>query len=797
VVAAPTSPKDSNKSSDTNPSITAPTSSEIIGEIRVVGNRKIEKDAVITKLSSKVGEKYSSENVRDDVLNLVRMGYFLNVEVDRTVLNGKIILTFQVQERPSISEIKVEGASDVKAEDIQDASGLKAYEIFNQARMVEAIEKIQKFYEDKGFFLARVKITPEDIVKGESVKLKIIIEENEKVKVKKITFLGNRKVSENTLKEAMATKEGGFFTALSGSGQYKQEMFDRDVQMVRFSYYNKGYVQAKIDRPQVYVTPDKKSIYITIRVEEGEQYSVGEVDFAGDLLFSRDELLSSIQIPKNGVFAYDVLHKDIAELTAKYGDLGYAYANVLPRTRIDDVARKVDVVFEFDKGNKVYFGKIIVVGNSKTRDKVVRRELRIHEGELYNETDRRKSLEAVQRLGFFEEVNFKTSTDPEKLDVMNMDIVVKERNTGQISLAASYGTATGFGLQGSVQEINFLGKGQNLGASIAYTPGTSDASITFTEPFYNDSDWSIGYEMYRRTNTMLPNFNDYRLGGGITIGHPLTPESRYSFRLRSEDITLTDKYDTNGNLVTDYSIYPIREASGNTNSLTPTLSYDTRNDRYSPSKGMLASLSYEYSGIGGDVRFQRFNAKYQFFKNTFWDVVWRNSFSYSHIDSLESNKNPPFTELSRLGGPYSLRGYNMFEVGKTRRSERNYNLYIDKYNTDMAKAPAGTPRFSNEELARRANISATSVYGGTSQVLFQTELQFHLIKEANMFGVAFFDTGLADDIVASDKFYSDWGFGLRWFSPIGPLRFEIGFPLTFDDRPRESGVFQFSIGAPF
>jgi outer membrane protein insertion porin family len=207
--------------------------------------------------------------------------------------------------------------------------------------------------------------------------------------------MGNKKMGSGKLKSAMLTQEGGYFSFLSGSGAYKQEAFDRDLQVLNIIYFNEGYVQVKIDRPQVYVTPDKKGIYISIRIEEGEQFKVGSVDFTGDLLFSRNELFETTQIEEQDLFRYQVLQDDLKALQAKYGDLGYAYANPIPRTRIREADREVDITFEIDKGHKVYLGKINTVGISKTRVNVLRRVLRIREVDLYIETRRRVSLENV------------------------------------------------------------------------------------------------------------------------------------------------------------------------------------------------------------------------------------------------------------------------------------------------------------------------------------------------------------------------------------------------------------------
>lgn len=753
----------------------------VVKSVDVTGTRKLEKDAVINRLVTKPGESYSEEKLREDVTNLFKTGYFVNVEVDRAVQGNEVVLTYRVTEKPSIVEIVYEGNSEVKSEDLGETVGIKTYEILNMSKVKEATEKLQKLYEDKGYFLAKITPVIEDVKKDESVRLVFKIEENDKVKVKKITILGAKKIPESTLKGYMLTKEGGFFSFMSGSGAYKQEAFDRDTQALRFVYYNQGYIQAKIDRPQVYVTPDKKSIYITLRVDEGEQYKVGEVDFGGDVLFSKDELFGLIKLTSGSVFAYDVLHKDLGELQAKYGDLGYAFANVIPRTRINDKDLKVDLLFEFDKGNKVYFGDINVVGNSKTRDKVVRRELKIREGELYNETRRRQSLENVQRLGFFEEVNFKTSTSPDKPDVLNMDIVVKERNTGQIQLGAGYGTVTLFTLTGSVNQTNFLGKGQNLGASLNISRTESLFNFTFTEPYFQDTLWSLGGELYQSKDTGRLNYDENRTGAAVSMGHPLGEDWRGILRYKLDRTRLTEKYDYNNNPLTDPDVFPLETANGYTSSLTGTLQYDTRNDRFMTSKGILTSLSHEYAGLGGDLKYQKSTVIFRYFKNIFWDVVWRNSLTYGQISSL-NGRRPPFNQLFSLGGPYSLRGYRPYSVGKRVRSQRAYD----------------TAYSNNGGNAALAEQEAMVFYGGEQQLMYQTELQFPLINEAKIMGVAFYDIGQAEDAISADRFYADAGFGIRWFSPIGPLRFEWGFPLNRNPvYHKDPMIFDFSIGTPF
>lgn len=778
-LAAPAKKKTGAKKTPTPVRAAAAPAGAPIKAIEVTGQRKIEKDAILAKLSSKVGEPYSAEKVRADVQALFGLGYFYNIEVDRSAAN---VLTFKVTEKPSVTEIVYEGNSDVKSEDIADASGIKTFQILDMTKVKEATEKVQKLYEDKGFFLAKVNVEVQDIVKDESVRLVFKINENDKVKVKKITFLGNKKIDDRRLKARMLTSEGGFFSSLSGSGQYKQDMFERDVQILKYMYFNEGYVQAKVDRPQVTVTPDKKNIYITIRIEEGEQYSVGDVDFTGDVLFPKSELYEAIKIDDNGIFAYDVLQNDISTLTAKFGDLGYAYANVIPRTAFNDKERKVNLLFEFDKGNKVYFGRINVIGNTKTRDKVVRRELKINEGELYNETRRRKSLENIQRLGFFDETNFKTSVDPERNDVMNIDISVKERNTGQIQLGAGYGTSQGFVLQGSVNQTNFLGKGQNLGASLNLSGTGNYFSLSFTEPYWNDTDYSVGFDLYQSSNTARQDYDENHLGGAIRVGKVVAENTRAFLKYKYDDTTLKEKTGSNNVFASD--LFDLSKASGVTSSMTAAVEYDTRNDRFLPSKGIFTTASYEYAGLGGDLKYTRGSASFRFYYNIVWDLVWRNNLQYARIDGL-AGQEVPFSELYLLGGPYSLRGYRSYRVGKMKYSQKVHDQLTDPGRTG---GPVPEPQ---------ATQDSWRFYGGAQQALIQSELQFPLVKEAGIMGVVFYDIGAADDVLAESNFYADVGFGIRWFSPIGPLRFEWGFPLNRDPVYHEATIFEFSIGAPF
>jgi outer membrane protein insertion porin family len=691
-----------------------------ISEIVVQGNRKIETDAIKARIKSKVGQPVVLKQVHDDVVDLFAMGYFYDIKVDRKIIPSGVRLTYMIVEKPSIVEIKYKGNDELDDDELKEASEIKPYEILDVNTIRLAVEKMQKAYEEKGFFLAKIDHDIEDIKKGESVKLTFNVEENDKVKVKKITIIGNKQLSDTELKSKLATQEEGFFSLISGSGQYKPEAFERDVQIINFLYFNKGFLQVKISRPQIYVTPDKKAIHISIRIDEGEQYSVGDIDFSGDLLFSNDELSESIKIKDETIFVWEVLQKDLSALQAKYGDLGYAYANIVPRTSIRNKERLVDVVFEIDKGNKVYFGTINVVGNSKTRDKVVRRELKIREGELYNETRKRESVANVKRLGFFEDVQFNSKTPPGKPAVMDLDISVKERNTGSIQVGAGYSSQSKFVFNGKVQQTNLFGRGQQLGVDVQHTSNSNRFNINFTEPYFWDTEWTVGFDLYKTQRSLgIDAYDEMKEGGAFRLGHPLAPYLRGYIRYKNDVTKL--KLNSQG----DEILFPVETANGRTSSATVTVEYDKRDDRFSPSSGIYSSVSFEYAGLGGEKFYTLGTATGRYYRKVFWDVVFRNNLSYAFIASHDKDKAPPFNELFRLGGAYNLRGFYWFSIGEKRIGS------------------------DGEE----------HVFGGKQKLYYNGEFEFPLIKEAGIKGVIFYDIGAATDKLRDDDFRSDIGFG--------------------------------------
>ncbi|MCB0413185.1 MAG: outer membrane protein assembly factor BamA, partial [Bdellovibrionales bacterium] len=474
------------------------------------------------------------------------------------------------------------------------------------------------------------------------------------------------------------------------------------------------------------------------------------------------------------------LQKDILSLQAMYGDLGYAFANPIPRTRVIEKERKIEITYEIDKGQKVYIGEINVTGNSKTRDKVVRRELKIREGELYNETRKRESIANVKRLGFFDTVSFNTSTPEDNPSQLDIDIVVKERNTGTIQVGAGYSTYSGFVFNGQVKQTNLLGRGQNLGVSLNLSDKESLFNLNFTEPYFMDTEWSVGVDAYQ-SNTDKIVYNQIKRGGAVRVGHPLAPYLNGYIRYKLDDTELELNPDEG-----DPAVYPVSTANGTTSSLTFTLTYDKRNDRFAPTEGAFANASFEYAGLGGDKKYNKGGLNLRYYKDLFWNVVWRNNITFGVLNANDPgapypDNEPPFNERFLLGGANTLRGYQFFTIGKRVRSQ----IAFDKARSDGY-------------TVAESEVKAMRPFGGKQQFYYNLEFQFPLIDEAGIMGVMFYDIGDAQDVIDFDNLRSNYGFGFRWFSPIGPLRFEWGFPIGRQEELDESPMnFQFAIGTPF
>lgn len=743
-----------------------------ITAIEVRGNRKIEADAIRARIRSKVGSALSPSIVSEDIRSISNLHYFDTVEALEEDTSGGVKLIFDVREKPIIAKIDYQGLDALDKDEIKDQIQVKAYEVLDIHKLNISVEKLQQKYEEKGYYLAEIRYEIQTDEKRNEATVIFHIEENDKIQVKQINIIGNKVVPTEDLKKVMQTKEGGFFSWLTGSGAYREAVFERDVATLGYYYGTLGYVRARFGKPEVSVSPDKKWIYITFYVEEGQQYNVGKVDFAGDLLYTRQELNEDLKLVTGETFNTETLRRETLKYTEKYSDLGYAFANVVPQPVIHDDTRTVDVTFEVDKGERVYVGKITVTGNTRTKDKVIRRELKLHEGELFNGTKKRESRENVVRLGFFDNVEFHQSTSKEAPNVVDIEIKVKERSTGQLVIGAGYASGDiGFTAQAQLSQNNFLGNGQvaSLSAQILTGRKYYDFNLGFQDPYVGYSNWSLGGDLYQIRRDLLaigsvPTFTEIKTGFDVKVGHPV---------LEFTNLFLTYKLENsyvNESTIIDRTLIPKASVNGILSSLSASVVYDKRDDRFDPRDGLYWSLQGETAGIGGDRRFFRGRAQAKFFHPIVWDFIFR-----LNLNAAKISEGAPINELFIQGGLFSLRGYDYLTIGPQKQLTDNLS-----------------------QAARDAGLKPGDkfTYGGHNEVLAQAEIEFPLLKEARIRGVFFFDAGNAFDIPypqGQPALYANFGWGFRWFTPIGPLRFEFGYPIVQTGAPK----FYFTIGPPF
>ena len=367
--------------------------------------------------------------------------------------------------------------------------------------------------------------------------------------------------------------------------------------------------------------------------------------------------------------------------------------------------------------------------------------------------------------------------------MMDIDIVVKERNTGSFQLGAGYSSFSGPIFNAQLNENNFLGRGQNVGLQVDYSELQKRYRLGFTEPYFYDSLWNTGFDIYRNENNIPGLFLEKVEGGSIRVGHPIY--SRYFYGFLRYKLDNTKIFMRPGENATD--VLNPDTANGVASSVTASMEYDKRNDRFAPSRGVHTSLSYEFSGLGGDLTYSKGDTFFRWYYNIFWNLVLRTNFSYGVVTGPKGLV--PFTKKYRLGGPFNMRGFDFADIGGQQFSMERF-LYL----TCDPEFPGNIQCLSPESARKRANI----VVGGNQQALAMIELEFPLVKQAGIRGVLFYDVGAAENRLTRNSFRQDMGFGIRWFSPMGPLRFEWGFPIDRRaDLYEEASEFHFAIGTPF
>jgi outer membrane protein insertion porin family len=747
---------------------------ESFQEIEIQGNNRIERQAILEKMTLRPGAALTNEAVKRDIQNIFSLGFFKDIQME---ISGKKLIV-RVVERPYVAKIQYIGSSEFEEKDLVEASKIKPFRVLSYSEIQTAIKAIQKKYEDKGYYLAQIRfeVVPTR-TDGSEVNLTFNIQENEQVKIRKVYFLGNKKITSSELKQAMYTSETHLFSWATSSGTFRDDFFERDVNALAMYYGNEGYIEAKITKPRVTLSQDRRYIDTLVDIQEGEKFFLEDVEFKGDIIFKDEKLREALGMKPGDVFSTGVLQEGLLKLGDLYGDEGYAFANVIPKPEIKSKERKVALVIDIQKGEKIYWGEIKIAGNTKTHDKVIRRELKFVEGELTHATRRKKSLANLQRLGFFDEdIKFLTTTRKDQPTIMDLEIRVKEKPTGTLNLQAGYGNSAGFNFVAGVTQSNLFGRGQDISLQASWASTKAmNIDLGFTDPKIFDSDWLFGTNVFWSRRRVGPQndkeytyFQDSK-GVSFRLGQEIAEYWLLAGRYRFSNTQLRDPISP--------LIFSRPDEDPNTviSSIGLDLTYDTRNNRLDPTNGLYFFTGIEIAGLGGRP-FQQFEASARFYHKIIWKLIYRTRLEVGYIANFFDPGNVPDSERYILGGVTSLRGYDGGSIGSVKK------LYPTRDGTDKTKL-------------------TTNVIGGTQKIVMNHELEFPLIPEANIRAVAFFDIGNAwtgDITKKSPSLLANYGWGIRWYSPMGPLRFEWGFPLADTEfNKKGESVFQFMIAPTF
>jgi len=736
---------------------------EKVVSVIVKGNKRIEAAVILNAVKIKAGDTLQTGKTDADLRAIYKLGYFQDVQVSTEESAKGTVLVYTVLEKPIVRDIKFEGNKELKEDKLKEALELHKNTIFSQKELDKSAAKIKKLYGDDGYYLAEVTPIIDKRTPGElDVTFKIV--EGNKILIRTISFDGNKAFSNRKLRGVMETKEKWFLSWLTGAGTYKEEVLKNDGLILTDFYLNNGYINVKVGEPAVKLTDAKDALEVSIGITEGDQYKVDAIGFKGDLLESESELRKKLKTEPGEIFSRATLRGDIATLTDTYGDKGYAFANVNPIIKPDPDKKTVDLTFDMDKGELVHIERIAIAGNPKTRDKVIRRELRLMEGDLYSATGIKRSKQNLMNLGYFEEATVATAKGSAS-DKLNVNVNVKEKPTGTFSIGGGYSSLDGFIGQGSVQQSNFLGLGLKGNLSVSIGGKSSTYSVGLTDPYFLDTKWTMGADIYRSERDYI-DFSRRLLGGDIKAGYPLNDYLGTFWMYKYE---IKDIYNVNSAIAMAPLLFPdLQEGTTTTSSITGSISNNTTDYRLDPSSGWMNGISAEYAGLGGDNKYARFTTDHAFFYPLYKKLVFISKFTLGYV--MEAGKKVPIDEKFYLGGIGSLRGYKARTVSPT-------------------------------STAYDANGVPTTVYlGGNKEVFTNTELTFPILQDVGIKGVAFFDAGnaYADNQAMFSSLLMSYGGGIRWASPIGPLRLEYGIPLNpRKDIDSTSGRIEFSIGSLF
>ena len=733
-----------------------------VASIDIRGNQKIELPAIQGRLTLKPGDAYSPENVRGQIKILYDTGYFEDVQAETESTSDGIALVFVVREKPFITEIVFDGNEELSDDKLKEKITIKSQAFLDQQQAKESAEKIRLAYQEDGYFSAQV-IPIVQTLDADRKRLTFFIKEGEKAKVKTVNFEGMRAASKGEIFKVTATREWvpwyGLVTQLklpsflSDAGVLKREEMNNDVERIREVLLNKGYLNAQVGLPSVELSDDKKWFVVTYAVVEGEPFTVAEIGFRGNTVFEDPELRDKMKIKPGEIFQRQKIRDEIGRLTDLYGSKGYAFAEVIPNVNPNPEERTATIILNIKEGEMMRIRQINVHGNDKTKDNVIRRELRVDEQDVIDTPSLKRSFQRLNNLNFFETVEIlPQQVDADKVD---LNVRVKEKPTGQFSIGGGFSTLDKLVAIADITEGNLGGNGWMGRIRGQLGQQRTLGLITFRNPYLNDSLTSLQLDIYRSMTNYITYFEE-KSGASITFGRWLSEYVTGSISFVAEELNFSDP------TIDAPEIILSQLGKQTTTGFRTTLARDTRDYFLDPRSGLRTAVGFDFGTpyLGGTNNFYKYYLDAIKYTPLPFDTRFSIHARYGVADGIDG-KPIPLTERFFVGGINTMRGFVFGRAGPV--------------------TPSG------------------SLIGAAKELIFNNDFIFTISSEAKLNGVIFFDWGKGFDdneAISFGALRKAAGLEGRWISPFGPLRAAYG--INLDPREGErKGVFEFTIGSLF
>lgn len=743
----------------------------VVRDIRVEGLQRIAAGTVFNYLPVKAGETFDEARSAEAIRALFKTGFFADVRIER---EGDVLVV-SVVERPAIADINISGNSDIETEQVLDALkqiGLAEGRVFDRSLLDKVEQELRRLYFSRGKYGVRIETTVTPVERNR-VGIAIDISEGRVAKIRQINIVGNKVFSDKELLKQFELSPPTLLSFYTKNDQYSKEKLAADLEALRSFYLDRGYINFNIESTQVSITPDKKDIYITVNVSEGDQYAVKDIRLAGDLVIAEEELRPLITVEAGKLFSRKIVTESASRISERLGSEGYAFANVNTIPEIDKEAKTVALTYFVDPGKRVYVRRINFIGNTRTQDEVLRREMRQLEGAWVSTEKVNRSRTRLERLGYFEKVNVETPAVPGTPDQVDVNYTVVERPSGNLMAGLGFSQSEGLLLNASVTQENFLGTGRRVAVTFNNSSVNTIYSFAYNNPYYTPDGVSRGFNAYfRETDAEEANISRYIsnvFGGKMDFGIPISEEDtvRIGFGYENTDLETTD--------FSPQEIETFIAENGSrfdTFSLTGSWSRDSRNRAIFADRGSLQSVSTEIALPGSGLQYYKANYRHLFLYPLTQTFTLSLNGEIGYGDGYGDTDGLPFFENYYAGGARSVRGYKSNTLG-----------------------PRDTPAEGVRSRPFGGNVRAV----GNMELIFpppfaekdNRTMRFSAFVDAGNV----FDTNRGEDVDASELRLSA-GLGFSWFSPLGPLTFSVAQPLN-EKEGDDTEVFQFTLGTSF